>query len=267
MFGMTAKETLDAAQSLYEKKLATYPRTDSQYLTDDMKVAAESVMYSIFDTLIKGDRNAFRPDAAKLLDSKKVSDHHAIIPTTEIEKCELESLSDKEKKILYMIAFRLLSAATDSCEYTVVKAELTIHDLVFKTSGKHIDKAGYREYEELLKQAFKTDGKEKREKDTGSRPDDDVCDSPIPNLKEGQVIEDYETMLCEGKTKPPARYTEDTLLSAMEKAGAKETDPDAERKGIGTPAARADIIEKLVSDRYVSREKNPLLLLILVRSL
>lgn len=258
IYGMTAKETLDATQSLYEKKLATYPRTDSRYLTNDMKETAEAVMYSVFDTMIKANRNSFRPDASKLLNSKKVSDHHAIIPTTEIEKCDMDSLSDKEKKILYLIAFRLLSAAADHCEYTVSKVELKINDLLFKASGKHTDKAGYKEYEDLLRQAFKTTEKNDKSDIGEGTDDEDISEGSISDLKEGQIIGDYETSLAEGKTKPPARYTEDTLLSAMEKAGAKETDPEAERKGIGTPATRADIIEKLITDQYVTREKKNL---------
>lgn len=251
LFGMTAKETLDATQSLYEKKLATYPRTDSRYLTDDMQSTAENVIEIILDVLVKDYKIGYRPDTKKLLNSKKVSDHHAIIPTVELAKCDTDTLSVNERKILYMISYRLLSASAEPCEYILVKAEIVIRDLLFKASGKNITKLGYKEYEDRLKMIFASIVDDKKN-------DDECMNNPLPNLYEGQVIKDYKTSLSEGKTKPPKRYTEDTLLKAMEKAGTKETDPDAERKGIGTPATRAGIIEKLVHDKYVKREKKNL---------
>ena len=248
MYGMTAKETLDTAQSLYEKKLMTYPRTDSRYLTNDMKESAEDVMAVIISKLIREDINDFRPNTDKILNSKKVSDHHAIIPTAELEKCNINTLSANEQKILYMVSIRLLAAVSEPCRYTVTKAELDIHGLEFKTSGKYTEKMGYKRFEDILKNKFKPQDKNDDEDDN-----DVFCN--ILNLHKGQVIEGFETSLHEGWTKPPKRYTEDTLLAAMEKAGADETDPNAERKGIGTPATRAGIIEKLVYDKYVKRDK------------
>lgn len=248
MYGMTAKETLDTAQSLYEKKLMTYPRTDSRYLTNDMKKSAEDVMAIIISKLIREDINDFRPNTDKVLNSKKVSDHHAIIPTAELEKCNINTLSANELKILYMVSIRLLAAVSEPSRYSVTKVELDIHGLEFKTSGRYTEKMGYKRFEDILKNKFKPQDKNDDEDDN-----DVFCN--ILNLHKGQVIEDFETSLHEGWTKPPKRYTEDTLLAAMEKAGADETDPNAERKGIGTPATRAGIIEKLVYDKYVKRDK------------
>ena len=248
MYGMTAKDTLDTAQSLYEKKLMTYPRTDSRYLTNDMKESAEDVMAIIISKLIREDINDFRPNTDKVLNSKKVSDHHAIIPTAELEKCNINTLSANEQKILYMVSIRLLAAVSEPSRYSVTKAELDIQGLEFKTSGRYTEKMGYKRFEDILKNKFKPQDKNDDEDDN-----DVFCN--ILNLHKGQVIEDFETSIHEGKTKPPKRYTEDTLLAAMEKAGADETDPNVERKGIGTPATRAGIIEKLVYDKYVKRDK------------
>lgn len=249
MFGITAKDTLDTAQILYEKKLITYPRTDSKYLAEDMKETAEDVIYIIYETIIKGDINPAVPDVKKLLNTAKVSDYHAIIPTSEILKFDTNILPELERKILYLMAFRLLEAASEPCEYTIQKAELMINDLTFKTSKKHVDKAGYTEYEDLLREIFRA-----KKEDEESIDEGDLMD-----LREGQEIDDYVTCVSEGKTKPPKRFTEDTLLSAMEKAGADMVDKDAERKGIGTPATRAGIIEKLVYDKYVKRKKKCLI--------
>ena len=250
MYGITAQETLDTAQSLYEKKLITYPRTDSKYLTEDMKESAEDVMAVIIDKLIREDINDFIPNTDRVLNSKKVSDHHAIIPTAEIEKINIATLSEKERKILYMVSIRLLSAVSEPCHYIVTKAELDIRGLTFKTTGKVSEKLGYKRFEEILRNKYKTEDKDDNEDDN-----DMFCN--ILSLQENQVIEEYETSLHEGKTKPPKRFTEDTLLLAMEKA--ESSDTDSERKGIGTPATRAGIIEKLVFDKYVKRNKKNLI--------
>ena len=204
MYGMTAKDTLDTAQSLYEKKLMTYPRTDSRYLTNDMKESAEDVMAIIISKLIREDINDFRPNTDKVLNSKKVSDHHAIIPTAELEKCNINTLSANELKILYMVSIRLLSAVSEPSRYSVTKAELDIQGLEFKTSGRYTEKMGYKRFEDILKNKFKPQDKNDDE------DDNDVFNN-ILNLHKGQVIEDFETSIHEGKTKPPKRYTEDLL--------------------------------------------------------
>ncbi len=248
MYGISAKDTLDALQNLYEKKLATYPRTDSRYLTDDMAETAENVLFAIFDTMLTEDITGFIHDTRPILNSKKVSDHHAIIPTVEIKKQDITKLPAMEQKIFYLIAFRLVESVAPAFEYTATKAEITICDLVFKASGRIVRNIGYKRYEEILRNIFNYSEDSKDDEDTGV----------LPELKEGQEIADYKLSLDKGMTKPPLRYTEDTLLSAMEHAGNKETVDDAERKGIGTPATRADIIEKLIHDGYVKREKKKL---------
>lgn len=243
IFGFTAKQTLEYTQSLYEKKLATYPRTDSQFLSDDMEQIAGNVIEAIFSSILFEENIMFHPDIKRVLNSKKVTDHHAIIPTMEIVKTDLAALPETERKILSLIANRLLCATGEKHLYETVKAEITCNDYTFSTSGKSVLNNGWKDFEDAFRRSFKTaENKESEEK-------------KLPELFEGQTFESVETKVSEHTTQPPKHFTEDSLLSAMERAGSEDMDDDVERKGLGTPATRADIIEKLVKDGFVKRDK------------
>lgn len=247
IFGFTAKQTLEYTQSLYEKKLATYPRTDSQYLSDDMEQTAENVIKAVFSSILFEENVMFHPDTKRILNSKKVTDHHAIIPTMEITKTDLSALPETEMKILSMIANRLLCATGETHRYETVKAELTCNGHVFSASGKSVVRNGWKDFEDAFKRSYKTaDNKESEEK-------------KLSELSEGQVFEGVDTKVSEHTTQPPKHFTEDSLLSAMERAGSEDMGDDVERKGLGTPATRADIIEKLVKDGFVKREKKQMI--------
>ncbi len=247
LFGYTAKQTLDALQSLYEKKLATYPRTDSQYLSDDMGQTAGEVIQAVLDSgiLPGAENNVCKPDIQRVLNSKKVTDHHAIIPTVEVVTEDLSSLIPREGRILAMIASRLLCATGETYVYETVKAELNCGGSKFYVTGKNVLAFGFKKQEEDFRHLFRG-AKEEEEKS-------------LPELREGQVFLKTDVKVREHETRTLKGYTEDSLLSAMEHAGDKEITEDAERWGIGTPATRADIIEKLVSDGYVMREKKQLI--------
>lgn len=249
LFGFTAKQTLEYTQSLYEKKLVTYPRTDSQYLSDDMEGTARNVIEAIFNSLLSEQNILFNPDVKKVLNSKKVTDHHAIIPTTEIVKQDLKVIPESERKILSLCANRLLCATAEKHIYNSTKAELTCNGMVFKVSGKEIWKNGWKDFEELFKKAYKTT-EDKIDSDDAKR---------LPELTEGMTVTVEDTRVSEHFTQPPKHYTEDSLLSAMERAGAEDMGDEVERKGLGTPATRADIIEKLVKDGFVKREKKQMI--------
>lgn len=247
IFSFTAKQTLDYTQSLYEKKLCTYPRTDSQYLSDDMEETARKVLSLVgcvlpFEMEWTGDA-----DYKRIMNSKKVTDHHAIIPTVEIEKTDKAGLSDGEKKILMLLAHRLLCATGSAHKYRSVKAEITCEKDIFSACGTTIIDEGWKQYDRAFKTYFKAkDDKEEEEK-------------ALPELSEGMALAGMEAKVTEGFSQPPKHFTEDSLLSAMERAGAEDMGDDVERKGLGTPATRADIIEKLVKDGFVKREKKQMI--------
>lgn len=247
IFGFTAKQTLEYTQSLYEKKLVTYPRTDSQFLSDDMEHTAKNVIEAIFNSILFEENLMFQPDIKRVLNSKKVTDHHAIIPTMEIAKADIATLPETEQKILSLIANRLLCATGEKHLYETVRAEIFCGEYMFTTSGKSVLKNGWKVFEDAFKCSFKVvESKEKEEK-------------KLPELQEGQIFETVETKVSEHTTKPPAHFTEDALLSAMERAGSEDMGDEVERKGLGTPATRADIIEKLVKDGFVKRDKKQMI--------
>ena len=250
LFGFTAKQTLEYTQSLYEKKLCTYPRTDSQFLSDDMEQTAGEVIKAIFDTMPFVPEVIFNPDIKRVLNSKKVTDHHAIIPTMEITKADLAALPETERKILSLAANRLLCATAGRHLYETVKAELSCGGYVFTASGKSVTHNGWKDFEDAFKRSFKT-AEEKDGTDEGEKK--------LPELSEGMNFDGVQTNISEHYTTPPKRYTEDSLLSAMERAGSEDMGDDVERKGLGTPATRADIIEKLVHDGFVKREKKQMI--------
>lgn len=249
LFGFTAKQTLEYTQSLYEKKLVTYPRTDSQYLSDDMEGTAKNVIEAIFNSLLFEQNIMFNPDIKRILNSKKVTDHHAIIPTMEIIKQDLKAIPESEMKILSLCANRLLCAIGEKHIYNSTKAEITCNNTVFKVSGKEVWKNGWKEFEDFFKNSYKT---------TEDKSDAEE-EKKLPELREGMAIMVEQTKVSEHFTQPPKHYTEDSLLSAMERAGVEDMGDEVERKGLGTPATRADIIEKLVKDGFVKREKKQMI--------
>ena len=247
LFGFTAKQTLEYTQSLYEKKMCTYPRTDSQYLSDDMEQTAGNVIEAILGSILFEENRMFNPDIKRVLNSKKVTDHHAIIPTMEIAKADLAALPETERKILSLVANRLLCATGEKHLYETVKAELACGGYTFATSGKSVLKNGWKDFEDAFKRSFKTTEEKEQE------------DKKLPELSKGQTFDGVQTKISEHYTTPPKHFTEDSLLSAMERAGNEDMSDDVERKGLGTPATRADIIEKLVKDGFVKREKKQML--------
>ena len=249
LFGFTAKQTLEYTQSLYEKKLVTYPRTDSQYLSDDMEGTAKNVIEAIFNSLLFEQNIMFNPDIKRILNSKKVTDHHAIIPTMEIIKQDLKAIPESEMKILSLCANRLLCATGEKHIYNSTKAVITCNNTVFKVSGKEVWKNGWKEFEDFFKNSYKT----------AEDKSDAEEEKKLPELREGMTITVEQTKVSEHFTQPPKHYTEDSLLSAMERAGNEDMSDDVERKGLGTPATRADIIEKLVKDGFVKREKKQMI--------
>ena len=243
LFGFTAKQTLEYTQSLYEKKLVTYPRTDSQYLLDDMEDTAKAVIGAVYKVVLFEEQTGAEPDIKRVMDSKKVTDHHAVIPTMEIAAADLSAVPEGEMKILSLAANRLLCATGEKHEYETVKAEFDCNGSVFTVSGKSVTRNGWKDFEAAFRRSYKTvEDKEKEEK-------------KLPELSEGQAFDGVQTKVSEHFTQPPKHFTEDLLLAAMERAGAEDMDGDVERKGLGTPATRADIIEKLVKDGFVKREK------------
>ena len=249
IYGYTAQQTLDYVQSLYEKKLATYPRTDSQYLTKDMQATAASLILWLRDNMPFGKGCAGEPDIDWVTDDSKVTDHHAIIPTVEIARTDLSELPSGERDVLTLIAVRLLCATTQANRFEAVTAILDCQGYTFTAKGKTILQSGWKEVERIHRMSIRQSETEHRENE----------DAALPVLKEGQTFETVSASLREGKTSPPKHYTEDTLLSAMETAGAEDMPEDAERKGLGTPATRAATLEKLVSAGFVQRKKKQLI--------
>ena len=245
IFGFTAQQTLDYLQSLYEKKLCTYPRTDSRYLTDDMYNTAAELIIWLRNNMSVGSAFKGEPDIKRIINNKKVTDHHAIIPTMEISKVTLSELPKGERCVLSLVSQRLLCAVSQPHIFEVTVATLKCADYTFTAKGKTVHQSGWKEIEkEYL-------SKMKQNADSG--------ETVLPKLSEGQSFENVKATVREGKTTPPKRYTEDSLLSAMETAGAEETPADAERKGLGTPATRAAILEKLVAVGFVERNKKLLI--------
>lgn len=235
IYGFTAQQTLDYTQSLYERKLCTYPRTDSRFLTDDMKSTAEKLI-NVCKSFFNGKAKV--KDVSVLCDSRKVSDHHAVISTLNLEGYDLSSLANGEGKLLLLIIRRMIEAACE--EYISETVTYTFSCGVYLFTAK----------ETTVKQiGWKVFSKQDKEENKGS----------LSGMKPGDTFSVAEGFVKEGKTKPKPQFTEDTLLSAMETAGKGEIPDDAERQGIGTPATRAEVIEKLISSGYVRREGKKLI--------
>ncbi|MBM6829647.1 DNA topoisomerase 3 [Anaerotignum lactatifermentans] len=242
VFGYTAKQALDYAQSLYEKKLLTYPRTDSRYLTGDMAETASVVLHLAARVAPFDACPEFFPDVLALVNDKEVSDHHALIPTLELEKADVPALPVGERNILLLVCCKLLCAAAEPFVYEVVTATFDCSGHTFTAKGKQVLSQGWRAIREVFRSSLK------------EKPEDEDSESVLPALTEGQVFEPVAASVTEHFTSPPKPYTEDTLLSAMENAGKEDIPEDAERRGLGTPATRAAIIEKLVSGGFVERK-------------
>ena len=242
LFGYTAKQTLDYAQSLYEKKLLTYPRTDSRYLTGDMAETASVVLHLAARVPPFEACPEFFPDVLALVNDKEVSDHHAILPTLELEKANVPGLTVGERNILLLVCCKLLCAAAEPFVYEAVTATFDCGGHTFTTKGKQVLSQGWRAIQEVFHSSLK------------EKPEDEDAEGVLPALTEGQVFEPVAASVTEHFTSPPKSYTEDTLLSDMENAGKEEMPDEAERKGLGTPATRAAIIEKLVSGGFVERK-------------
>lgn len=241
VFGYTAQKTLDYTQSLYEKKLVTYPRTDSQFLSDEMGDTARSVIDAIFSTYDFMGDVMFNPAVEKVLNSKKVTDHHAIIPTVQLAKDKLDELSEGERNTLMLIAQRLLCATATPHVYGETTVIVESGGYEFSAKGKSTVQMGWKSFED----GFRAKVKAKTTKEAVEKNVD---------ATKGQVYANVFATVSEHFTAPPKAYTEDTLLSAMEKVGNEDFDDDTEKKGLGTPATRASIIEKLVANGYLERK-------------
>ena len=242
LFGFTAKQTLDYAQQLYEKKLLTYPRTDSQYLTEDMGQTAQHLVSDLLWLLPFAQGLDLPPEVGRILNSKKVSDHHAIIPTSEFVKQGFTGLAESECKLMNLVCSKLLCAIAAPHEYETVTAVFSCAGNEFTAKGKTVLVPGWKEIDQRFHSTMKADGEEEAE-----------SLNTLPELAEGQSFRVTSTV-SEHFTSPPKAYTEDTLLSAMELAGAEDMPEEAERKGLGTPATRAAILEKLVQMGFVQRK-------------
>lgn len=249
-YGYTAKETLDFTQGLYEKKLVTYPRTDSQYLTEDMGQTAEQAIRMVCGKFGYGPSvYPPEPNVKRVIDNKKVSDHHAIIPTAELETCDIGELSKGERDILLLISTRLLCATGAKHRYVESVVTVSCAGERFTAKGKVIRESGWKAIEAAFCEA----------QGGGNHKAVDKEPAAISFVAEGTVIDGVTAEVTEHFTTPPKPYSEDTLLSAMETAGNKEFDEDTEKKGLGTPATRAGIIEKLVSSGYAVRKGRQIL--------
>ena len=232
----------EKAIPLYEKKLLTYPRTDSQYLTEDMGQTVQHLVSDLLGLLPFAQGLALAPNVGRVLNSKKVSDHHAIIPTSEFVKQGFTGLAESECKLMNLVCSKLLCAVAAPHEYETVTAVFSCAGNEFTAKGKTVLVPGWKEIDQRFHSTLKTDGDEETE-----------ALNTLPELAEGQNFS-VTTDISEHFTSPPKAYTEDTLLSAMERAGAEDMPEEAERKGLGTPATRAAILEKLVQMGFVQRK-------------
>lgn len=244
IFGYTAQETLKELQELYEDKLITYPRTDSQYITEDMEGTLRDLVTGLSDAFFFLENHVSENRVERTVNNEKVTDHHAILPTKEAMKADLSGLSVKKKNLFCLLGQRVAQAVAGDCIYDETVVEAWCGNHVFQAKGSTIVEAGYKKIEDTFSNLFK---KEKAEKQKNG------VSIPI-NIAEGDRFHHADTKVEKRFTSPPKPFSEDTLLSAMENAGKKEFDKETEKKGIGTPATRAGIIEKLVTSGYAYRK-------------
>ena len=229
--GYTAQQTLDYVQALYEKRLCTYPRTDSRYLTEDM-TAVLPALTEISAKVIECDLPT-TINTGRICNNAKVSDHHAIVPTISVKNADVSVLPKGEREVLRLIARQLLCAVSEPFRYAETVVTFVCGEHEFTAKGKSLLQRGWKSY---------------LEQESGEKN--------LPDFNEGEVVAVKEISVKNGKTSPPKRHTEDTVLSAMETAGKDDMPDDAERKGIGTPATRAAILEKLIDEGFVERKKH-----------
>ena len=230
IFGYTAKQTLDIAQRLYEQKLITYPRTDSRYITADVAEAISDLFRIAAKNIdISAD---FMPDAKRITDGSKVSDHHALLPTKTAENADMSVISKDGKNIFKLICKQLVISVAEPYMYDMVKVELVCGNNVFRTKGKTVTNMGWKKY-------------------TADEPVVNDTEVALPKMSKGETFGGVTAEIKEHQTTPPKRYTEDTLLSAMENAVKSKF---AERSGLGTPATRAAILENLVTRGFAERK-------------
>ena len=245
-FSFTAQQTLDLVQSLYEKKLLTYPRTDSQFITDDMEGTVRQVISILCRKLPLFDGVAYTPDIDRISNNAKVTDHHAILPTVQVEKLDIAELPESEQKILRLVATRLICATGEKHIYDETTMTFSCEGSLFTAKGKTVVQDGWKGIELRFKATLKS--KEKEEPET-----------VLPEVTEGDILQNVVSSVSEHFTSPPKAFTEDTLLSAMESAGNEAFDDETEKKGLGTPATRAGIIEKLVKGGFAERKGKSLI--------
>ena len=240
-YGFTAQQTLDLVQTLYEKKLLTYPRTDSQFITDDMEATARQVIEMVCRKVSIFSGLTHTPDIKRITNNAKVTDHHAIIPTVQLEKQNISELPESEQKVIRLVSMRLLCATGEKHIYDETSVTLSCEGYAFKAKGKTVVQDGWK----AIEQRFKNSLKDKEAADD---------EKAIPSFKENDIIHSVSASVTEHFTSPPKAFTEDTLLSAMETAGNEDFEDDTEKKGLGTPATRAGIIEKLVRSGFAERK-------------
>lgn len=246
--GYTAQQTLDYTQSLYEQKLVTYPRTDSQYITDDMEQTALDMVDTVCKCFTAFSGYIKTPDIKRCINNAKVSDHHAIIPTQEILNANIAALPAGERNVLALIATRLLLATSEPHIYESIKVTVCCERHEFYANGKTIIANGYKVLEKAVKANFKQTKSDEDEEQIFKNPTVEFFSS-------------VSAKVSEHFTAPPKQYTEDTLLSAMETAGNNNyvEGSDIEKKGLGTPATRAGIIETLVKREFIHRDGKKLI--------
>ena len=238
LLGYSAQQTLDYTQALYEKKLVTYPRTDSRYLTEDMEPGLLDLVRQTASYF--GVTGEIPIHTKQVINSKKVSDHHAILPTRSMANADLSSLPAGESHVLRLIAARLLAAVGEPYRYAETTVQMECAGQVFTAKGKTVLAEGWKAVERAVLGDTAEKDKEKLE--------------ILPEVQGQETLPVLDAQLKEGKTSPPKHFTEDTLLSAMETAGKESMPEEAERRGIGTPATRAGIIEKLIKKGFLTRE-------------
>lgn len=241
VYGFTAQQTLDYAQTLYEKKLITYPRTDSRYLTDDMAEVLPEWIQGIAEKFSVTGIHPDQKGIQQVINSKKVTDHHAIIPTRSCKNASFDELPSGELQICKMIAGRFLTAVSQLHLYAETTCEMKYGNEAFTAKGKEVLQAGWKEVEAGFR-PLKKDSEQSKESGV------------LPAMKEDDTFSIHKVEIKESKTSAPKKYTEDSLLAAMEAAGAAEMSDEVERKGLGTPATRAGIIEKLVRTGLITRQ-------------
>ena len=238
LLGYSAQQTLDYTQALYEKKLVTYPRTDSRYLTEDMAAGLPGL---VMDTAVAfGFRGAIPVHAKQVINNQKVSDHHAILPTQSVAGADLSSLPAGEASILRLIAARLMAAVGEPYRYAETTVQFECAGQTFTAKGRTVLDEGWK----VVERTILGDAAEKGNENL------DV----LTEVQDKETLPILDAQLKEGRTTPPKHFTEDTLLAAMESAGADSIPEEAERRGIGTPATRAATIEKLVQKGFLFRE-------------